>query len=383
MNLCFLKVLNSSITASWLVLAVVLLRFVLRKAPKWACCMLWGLVALRLLLPFTIESRFSLLPSVEPVRTETIAVERAVDPRQAPVLYERVVVRSGFAVVDDAVNPVIARTTEDLVKTGTDAVASVKLAATWIWIAGVAAMLLYAAVSFLHMKHKVRVSIGTERNVYVCDEVQSPFILGAIRPKIYLPSGLDERSRAHVLAHERAHIQRLDHLWKPLGFLLLSVHWFNPLIWVAFVLLSRDIEFACDEKVVSQLDVEGKATYSDTLLAFSRTHRAIMACPVAFGEVSVKERVRSILRYKQPALWVVMTVLIMGAAVALCFLTAPRPAKTAEAPAQTILSVSERLPQQKPDRDGGEGADPEPEAEKAGVPMNLLMCVSSQCDVAE
>ena len=135
---------------------------------------------------------------------------------------------------------------------------------------------------------------------------------------------------------------------------------------------------------IPMLDVEGKATYSDTLLAFSRTHRAITACPVAFGEVSVKERVRSVLRYKQPALWVVMTVLIMGAAVALCFLTAPRPAKTAEAPAQTILSVSERQLQQKPDRDGGgKGADPEPEAEKAGVPMNLLMCVSSQCDVAE
>ena len=382
MSLCFLKVLNISITAGWLVLAVVVLRLVLKKAPKWACCLLWGLVALRLLLPFTIESRFSLLPSAEPVRTETATVERSVGPRTIPVPYERVVVRSGFAVVDDAVNPVIARTAEDLAKTGTDAVTTIRRLAAWIWIAGVGAMLLYAAVSFLYMKYRVRASIETERDVYVCDDVQSPFIIGVIRPKIFLPSGLDRLSRAHILAHERAHIDRLDHLWKPLGFLLLCIHWFNPLMWVAFVLLSRDIEFACDEKVVSQLDVEGRADYSDTLLAFSRAHRSIAVCPVAFGEVGVKERVRSILRYKQPALWVVLTVLIMGAAVALCFLTAPRSVQAAEAPGGPLLSAPELQRPDIPDRDGAD-AEAQPESEQATVSMNLIMCVSQQCDEAE
>ena len=223
MSSCFLKVLNISITAGWLVLAVVLLRFALRKAPKWVCCMLWGLVALRLVLPFTIESRFSLLPSGEPVQTGSATAASAANLQTATVPHEQIVLHSGFAAVDDAVNSVMTTA-------GTDTIASVQRAATWIWLMGVGAMLLYATVSFLHMKHKVRASIEKERNVYVCDDVVSPFILGAIRPAIYLPSGLDEKSRAHVLAHERAHIQRLDHLIKPLGFLLLSIHWFNPLI---------------------------------------------------------------------------------------------------------------------------------------------------------
>ena len=220
MSSCFLKVLNISITAGWLVLAVVLLRFALRKAPKWVCCMLWGLVALRLVLPFTIESRFSLLPSGEPVQTGSATAASAANLQTATVPHEQIVLHSGFAAVDDAVNSVMTTA-------GTDTIASIQRAAAWIWLMGVGAMLLYATVSFLHMKHKVRASIEKERNVYVCDDVVSPFILGAIRPAIYLPSGLDEKSRAHVLAHERAHIQRLDHLIKPLGFLLLSIHWFN------------------------------------------------------------------------------------------------------------------------------------------------------------
>ena len=384
MSPSFLKVLNISITAGWLVLAVVVLRFVLKKAPKWVHCLLWGLVALRLVLPFTIESRLSLLPSAEPVRTESAAVERSADLRSTSVPYERVVLHSGFDLFDDAVNPVLAKNAEDAAKTGTDESAPAGMWVTRVWIAGVGAMLLYAAVSFLVMKHKVRVSITTERNVYVCDDVQSPFILGAIRPRIYLPSGLDEGSRPHVLAHERAHIQRLDHLWKPLGFLLLSIHWFNPMIWMAFILFSRDIEFACDEKVIAQLDVEGKAAYSHTLLAFSRPRGAMAVCPVAFGEVGVKERIRSILRYKKPALWAAPIALFVGAVFAVCFLTAPKTAKTVQARMDAPAPVSKLpLPKKLSAHSADREEEPEPDREKTPVSLDLLMCVSQQCDVAE
>ena len=384
MSPSFLKVLNISITAGWLVLAVVMLRHVLKKAPKWVHCLLWGLVALRLVLPFTIESRLSLLPSAEPVRREAAAVERPADLRTASVPYERVVLHSGIDLFDDAVNPVLAKNAEDAAKAGAAQLPSAWTGAAWVWLAGVGAMLLYAAASFLYMKYRVRASIETERNVYVCDDVQSPFILGAIRPRIYLPSGLDGRSRPHVLAHERAHIQRLDHLWKPVGFLLLSIHWFNPLIWMAFILFSRDIEFACDEKVIAQLDAEGKAAYSHTLLAFSRPGRGVAVCPVAFGEVGVKERIRSILQYKRPALWAAPAALFVGAVFAVCFLTAPVSAQAVQARVDEPAPVS-RLPLPKKLSAGSADREPEPEPEQEKTPisLNLLMCVDQQCDLAE
>ena len=388
MNACFLRVLNLSITAGWLVSAVVLLRFALKKAPKWVRCLLWGIVALRLLLPFTIESSLSLLPSAEPVRTESVTVEPGTILQKVPDSYQRVVFHSGFEAVDEAVNPVMAKTAEEtMAKTGTDAIATVETAAAWIWAAGAAAMLLYAAASYLYMRHKVRVSIRTERNVYVCDDVHSPFILGTIRPKIYLPSGLDAQSRAYILAHERAHIRRLDHLWKPLGFLLLSIHWFNPLIWIAFLLLSRDIEFACDEKVISQLDAEGKAAYSDTLLAFSRPHRTIAVCPVAFGEVNVKKRVRSVLYYRKSALWIVLVAVCSAAAVAVCFLTAPKPAsaeaaasastRTAAVSTEPSLALPKRLTQKRA------GQEEAPEEEPERFYLNPAISASQLCDEAE
>lgn len=381
MSALFLKVLNISITAGWLVSAVLLLRFVLKKAPKWVRCMLWGLVALRLMLPFTIESKLSLLPSAEPIRTEAVSVKQADDTLEMPELCERVVVRSGIAAVDQAVNPVVE-------KTGTDAIGSILAYAPWVWAAGVCAMLVYAGASYLVMRNKVQASIETERNVFVCDEVRDPFILGAIFPRIYLPSGLDEISRMNVLAHERVHIRRLDHLWKPLGFLLLSIHWFNPFIWIAFILLSRDIEFACDEKVVSQLDAEGKASYSDTLLAFSRTHRGLALCPVAFGEVGVNKRIKSVLLYQKSALGIVFVAFLAAAAFAVCFLTSPVSAKAADtnraAHAQTLSSeYRPPLPSKLAKKIANSALQEESDDKKAPVPINLMMSVNQNFKTAE
>ncbi|MBO4562391.1 MAG: hypothetical protein J5772_02130 [Clostridia bacterium] len=379
MSAGFLKVLNISLTAGWLVLAVVLLRFALKKAPKWTRCFLWGIVGLRLMLPFTIESRLSLLPSAEPVRTEAVVAVASPDDDFSIGVSERVVVSSGFTAIDNALNPVLTRTSESYSSAEIDPVSAAKKAAGWIWAAGACAMLMYSAASYIHMVRKVRASIETEPGVYVCDEVKSPFILGVIRPKIYLPSGLDERSRRNVLAHERAHIERLDHIWKPLGFVLLSVHWFNPLVWLAFVLFSRDIEFACDEKVISQLDAEGKAEYSLTLLAFSRPQRAIAACPVAFGEVGVKERVRSVLHYKKSAKWIVLIALFAVAAVGVCFLTGPRPVNAAGSETSSrVLPPPDKLL-------SGAGSYYDPDQNIVDVPeyLYLLPNIARQPDTAE
>lgn len=388
MSELFLKLLNISIAAGWLVLAVVLLRFVLKTSPKWVRCLLWGLVALRLLLPFTIESRLSLLPSRETVQTESVSIETPDDPTLAPggqgtpLVYDRIVLNSGFSAVDEALNPVMAETTETMAKTGTNPTAVLKTAATVLWLVGAAAMLLYAAVSFLRMKYTVRASIELKKGVWVCDDIHDPFILGALFPRIYLPSGLDARSQAYVLAHEQAHLRRMDHLWKPLGFVLLSIHWFNPLIWIAYVLLSRDIELACDEKVIRLLDAEGKASYSDTLLAFSRPHKAITVCPVAFGEVGIKTRVKSVLHYKKPTTRAILAALIAGVAVAVCFLTTPGTAKAAEAPIADAVTATQNpkleLPKKLSVTDDREDAEPEGADEKP-VLLNAMMCLNEPC----
>lgn len=305
MSNLFLRLLNISITAGWIVLIVVLLRFVLKKAPKWIRVALWGLVALRLLLPVSIESVLSLVPSAETVKIESVTVPvltSVSDSNGSSYFYEgvqgeRVVIQSGVSAVNSAINPVIEPKSSGSVHT----VAILKSVAGWVWLFGAAAMLLYALISYLRLRHRVRASVKLEKGVYVCDDISDPFILGLILPKICLPSGMGETTRGYVLAHEKAHLKRFDHIWKPLGFLLLAVYWFNPLLWLAYILLCRDIELACDEKVVKEYDAENKAAYSEALLKSSVSRRSIAACPLAFGEVGVKSRVKSILNYKKPA----------------------------------------------------------------------------------
>ena len=308
----FLKLLNLSISASWLVLVVLALRLVLKRAPKWMNVLLWGMVALRLMLPFSIESALSLIPSAETLSPEVVRF----DP--APTI------TSGVELIDNAVNPSLSESFAAAPLASVNPLYVWTYLAGWVWLIGLAAMLLYALVSYLRLRRGVSASIPLRENIYVCDEVPSPFILGIVRPRIYLPSALDEAQRGSVLSHECAHLARHDHWWKPLGFALLAVYWFNPLLWLAYTLLCRDIELACDERVLRGMDAGQVKAYSSALLACSVPRRMLAACPLAFGEVGVGARVKNALRYKKPAFWVIAASVTVCVIVAVCFLTNPR-----------------------------------------------------------
>ena len=307
----FLKLLNLSISASWLVLAVLVLRLVSKRSPKWMNVLLWGIVALRLVLPFSIESALSLIPSAETV--SPVAVQSAPAPT----------ITSGVSVIDNAVNPSLSEHFAAVPTASVNPLYVWTEIAGWVWLIGLGAMLLYALASYLRLRRRVSVSLPIQDNIYLCDAISSPFILGVVKPHIYLPSGLDEVQRQNVLSHERAHLARCDHWWKPLGFALLAVYWFNPVLWLAYTLLCRDIELACDERVIRTMDESAVKTYSTVLLACSMPRKAVITCPLAFGEVGVKERVKNALHYKKPAFWVVAASVAVCVVVAVCFLTSP------------------------------------------------------------
>lgn len=314
----FIKLLNMSIAASWLVLAVILLRFVLKKAPKWVNPLLWGVVALRLVMPFSVESVLSLIPSAQTVSTVPAGIQS--QPEAV-----RPVIDSGMRFIDNAVNPVISQAFVNA--PSPEAVAEPVLraadVAAIVWVAGLAALLLYAAVSWLRLRSSVSTAVRLRDNVYQSEFVSSPFVLGMFRPKIYLPFAIDSADAEYVIAHERAHIARRDTWIKPVGYLLLCVYWFNPVMWLAYVLLCRDIEYACDERVVSAYTPAERADYSEALLTCSVKRAHIAACPVAFGEASVKDRVKRVLSYKKPALWIAAAAVAAVVVVAVCFLTDP------------------------------------------------------------
>ena len=307
----FLKLLNLSISASWLVLAVLVLRLVSKRSPKWMNVLLWGIVALRLVLPFSVESALSLIPSAETVSPAVVQF----DP--APTI------TSGVEFIDNAVNPSLSESFAAAPLASVNPLYVWTYLAGWVWLIGLGVMLLYALVSYLRLRRRVSVSLPIRDRIYLCDAISSPFILGVVKPHIYLPSGLDEVQRQNVLAHEQAHLARRDHWWKPLGFALLAVYWFNPVLWLAYTLLCRDIELACDERVIRTMDESAVKTYSTVLLACSMPRKAVITCPLAFGEVGVKERVKNALHYKKPAFWVVAASVAVCVVVAVCFLTNP------------------------------------------------------------
>ena len=310
METLFLKLVNLSLSAGWLVLAVLVLRLVFRRAPRWIFCLLWGLVALRLACPFSIESALSLLPSAQVVPTETVGIT-------APVVH------TGIPAVNAAVNPILVDTLAPAAGSGVSPARAAAILLSRLWLAGAVLMALYALGSWLLLGRRLRTATRLRDNIRQSETVETPFVLGLFRPVIYLPYRVAEGDLSYVIAHEEAHIRRRDHWWKPLGFALLAVYWFQPLLWLAYWLLCRDIEGACDEKVIREMEVEDRRGYAAALLRWSVRPGHIAACPLAFGEVGVKKRVKAVMGYKKPAFWIIAGALIACAVAAVCFLTDP------------------------------------------------------------
>ena len=311
MNEFFLKIINMSISASWLIFAVLILRLVLKKAPKWVNVLLWGIVAIRLICPFSFESALSLIPSAETFPKKIIS---------GPSFD----VQSGITPVDNRINDYLGDRYFEGVTVPANNGNTIMTILTIVWTIGILLLVAYTVISYWRLHREIDTAVRYKDNIFQSENVSSPFVLGLIKPRIYLPFKLDGQDMEHVVAHEQAHIRRKDHWWKPLGFLLLTIHWFNPLMWLAYVLLCRDIELACDEKVIKGLSNEQRADYTQALVACSVNHRMIAACPLTFGEVGVKERVKSVMNYKKPAFWVIIIAVIICVGVAACFLTNPK-----------------------------------------------------------
>ena len=310
MHELFLKIINMSISASWLVLVVLILRFVLKKAPKWVNILLWGIVAIRLICPFSFESALSLIPSAETFPEKVIS---------GPSFD----VQTGITPVDNRINDYLGDRYFEGVTVPANNGNNIMTILTIVWTIGILLLVAYTVISYWRLRRKVDTAVRYKDNIFQSENVKSPFVLGIIKPRIYLPFNINGQDLEHVVAHEQAHIHRKDHWWKPFGFLLLTIHWFNPLVWLAYVLLCRDIELACDEKVIKELGNEQRADYTQALVACSVNRRMIAACPLAFGEVGVKDRVKSVMNYKKPAFWGVVLAVIVCVFVAVCFLTNP------------------------------------------------------------
>lgn len=307
----FLKIINMSITAGWLVLAIMVLRLLLKKAPKAIVVALWVLVCIRLVCPYSFESVLSLVPSSETIPKDIVY---AYYPE----------IESGISAVDSAINPIISESLMPNIGDSVNPVQIILIIGSWIWCAGIIGMLLYAVISYLRVHRSVREAAPFWGNVWLCDRISTPFILGIVRPHIYLPSSMNKQDMEYVIAHEKAHLKRLDHIWKPLGFVLLAVYWFNPLIWFAYIFLCKDIELACDEKVIKDMGLESKRPYSEALINLSVPRRMVNACPLAFGETGVKTRIKAVLAYRKPAWWVIMAAVIVCVVAGVSFLSNPK-----------------------------------------------------------
>ena len=305
----FAKLVGISLSASCLILAVLLARLLLKKASRQTVCLLWAVVALRLLLPFSPESPVSLVPQAIP-KMQLVVDTTLIHPQTVPI--------SGVAAQ--------AMPEQSL---------SLARLVPAIWAVGMGIALIYLLVSILRLHRLVAEGIPDGGNVWICDAVASPFILGIVRPRIYLPSGLPHPQRAYVLAHEESHLKWRDHWWKLLAYVLLAVYWFNPLVWAAYIMVCRDLEFACDERVVRTYTQEEKKAYAKALLACSSQKRLVLVCPVAFGENAVVQRVRSIMHYKKPGFWILLVCVVVIVVAAVGFLTVP-----SQEPDQTVPTLT-------------------------------------------
>lgn len=299
MEAVFLELLNASVSASWLILVVIVLRLLLKNAPKWVICLMWAVVAIRLVFPFSLHSPIGIIPESPVVSANEVY-------NALPTFELTTTISNNSA---EPVNIIRVISAVSIISR--------------IWVIGMTSMIAYLLISYLKLKRKVDEAALLCSNIWLCDAVDSPFILGILKPKIYLPSDISPNDMLHAVAHERAHLQRKDHWWKPLGFLLLSVFWFNPIIWIAYVLMCKDIELACDQKVIERLDLADKKNYSLALLECSSHRKMVFACPLAFGEVAVGERVKGILNYKKPKFWIIVISILVIMVVSISFLTSP------------------------------------------------------------
>lgn len=310
MESVFLKLINMSITAGYSVISVLILRIVLKKAPKWINVLLWAFVAIRLVCPFSFVSIFSLIPSADTIRTD--------------VYNARPYVHTGINGIDNDINGYLGDHYFEGVTVPVDNTRHILLSAAVIWIIGMICMLLYMDLSYSKIRKRVDEGVLMRENIYLCDRIETPFILGIFRPHIYLPFTMSQQDMEYVISHEKAHLRRWDHIWKPMGFFLLTVYWFNPLLWVAYIMLCRDIELACDERVIRRLGVKIKKPYSEALINCSVPRRAVSACPLSFGEVGIRIRIKKILSYKKPSFWIIVIASVMCIVAALCLLTNPK-----------------------------------------------------------
>ena len=309
----FVKILNMSLTASYVILAVIVLRFLFKKAPKWIVCIFWGIAAFRLIFPFSLEnilSAFSVIPASD-------IITRDILYSQAPTIH------SGIPVLNSTVNPVISESMAPSAEASVNPMQIAAYIAAIVWLIGVAVFLIYSIFAYIKLKKKTSTATIYRDNIYQSENVISPFMLGFIRPRIYIPYTLSEPELSHVITHENAHILRRDYIIKPLAFIILTLHWFNPLVWIAYLLFCRDIELACDEKVIKNMAMDERKSYSEALLALAMKKSRIRACPLAFSEPNVKERVKKALSYKKPAFWIIIAAFVACAVTAVCLLTDP------------------------------------------------------------
>lgn len=306
----FLKLLNMSLAASWLMAVAVFLSLTVRRVPRWIVCLLWGLVAVRLICPFSVENPFSVVPSDEVIPEGILSSSQ-----------RTLEITTGVGPVDAAVNGYLGDTYHEGTSVPYDYgnILMSKMGA--VWLCGFAGLLLYAVVMDLRLRRKLREAVLLRGKVYLCDHVGSPFVFGFFRPRIYLPSDRDRSDMGYVVAHEKAHLRRGDHIWKAVAFLLLSVYWFHPLSWAAFLLFCRDLELACDERVVRNLGMTERKAYAESLLSCSSGKKVSVAYLLSFGEVGVKKRVKSILNYRKPGFWVAAVSLLACVIIGIGFLT--------------------------------------------------------------
>ncbi len=310
MDAVFLKIINMSISAGWLIMAVVILRLIFKKASRRLICLLWILVAVRLICPFSPASRFSVLPAAQTISFDSGSAGQ-------------IRIETGITDIDEIANDSIRNSYSTLTAGPDSAAGNLIIVGTVVWLAGTAGLLVYAAVSYRRLYARIAEGLRGTDGIWLCDRIATPFVIGFIHPRICLPSSMAEEKKGYVIAHERTHLQRRDYLWKPLGFALLAIHWFNPLCWLAYKLFCLDIEFACDEKVISSYETGQRKAYSAALLSCSVSSSLVNACPLAFGEEGVKERIKKVLNYKKPSLWIGVGVLAAGLIVAICLLSDP------------------------------------------------------------